>query len=51
MADKKPSEIARINQEYITDFFTLLTFIIQEGEAEQEEEKFQQQLRDAKRRR
>lgn len=49
MADKKPSEIAKINQEYITDFFTLLTFIIQEGEADEEERKFQEQMRKAKR--
>ena len=49
MADKKPSEIAKINQEYITDFFTLLTYIIQANEAESEEDKFQENLRKAKR--
>ena len=41
-------KIAEINQTYLTDFLTLLTYLIQKGEAEDEEDRYQEQLRKAK---
>ena len=51
MADNKITKVAEVNGQYLTDFLVFLTYLIQKGEMEEEEEKFQQSLRDAKRRR
>lgn len=48
MADGSIEKIAEINQQYITDFFTYLTYLIQKGEADEEEDKFQENIRKAK---
>ena len=49
MANKEPEKIAKIKQDYLTDTLTLLTYLIQEAEAEEKEQKFQQTIKDAKR--
>lgn len=48
LADSKIEKVAEINQQYLTDFLTFLTFLIQKGEADEEEDKFQETLRKAK---
>jgi hypothetical protein len=49
LADSKIEKVAQINQQYLTDFLTFLTYLIQKGEADDEEEKFQDNIRKAKR--
>ena len=49
MADEKIDKIAEVNQQYITDFLTFLTYLIQKGEMQEIEDKYQEQLRKAKR--
>ena len=49
MADEKIEKVAQVKQEYLTDTLTFLTYLIQKGEMEEEEDQFQQTLRDAKR--
>ena len=49
MAGEKIDKINQTKQEYLTDFLTLLSYLIQKGEMEENEEKFQQQMRKAKR--
>ena len=48
MADSQVQKVAEINQQYLTDFLTFLTYLIQKGEADEEEERFQDQMRKAK---
>lgn len=48
MANSKIEKVAEINQQYLSDFLTFLTYLIQKGEMEEEEEKFQETLRKAK---
>ena len=48
MADSQITQIAEINQMYLTDVFTYLTYLIQKGDAEADEEDFQETLRKAK---
>lgn len=48
MADEKIEKVAEIKQEYLTDTFLLLTYLIQKGEMEEEEDQFQETLRKAK---
>lgn len=48
MADEKIEKIAQVNQIYLTDAFTYLTYLIQKGDMEQTEEEFQDNLRKAK---
>lgn len=50
MANESFAETFKINQSYARDFLYYLTFCIQKSEMEEIEEKFQQTLRDAKRR-
>lgn len=49
LADSKIEKIAEVQQTYLTDFLTLLTYLIQKGESDEEEDRFQEQLRKAKR--
>lgn len=48
MADSQITQIAEINQMYLTDVFTYLTYLIQKGDMEQTEDEFQENLRKAK---
>jgi hypothetical protein len=49
MADGSLTETFRINQSYARDFLFYLTYLIQKGEMEEAEDKFQETLRKAKR--
>lgn len=49
IAEKKIEKIEKIYQTYLNDFLQLLTFMIDEQQAEEEEDKFQEQLRKTKR--
>lgn len=49
MAHESLVEVDRIKQTYVTDFLTLLSFLIDKGEMERQEDDFQEQLRKAKR--
>lgn len=51
MADEEITKVAEIYQIHLNDFLTFLTYRIQKGEMEEVEDKFQQTLRDAKRKR
>jgi hypothetical protein len=48
LAHDKIEKVAEINQLYVTDTFTFLTYLIQKGEAEEDEMEFQENLRKAK---
>lgn len=48
MADEKIEKIAEINQQYLNDTLTFLSYLITKQEAEEEEDKFQENLRKAK---
>lgn len=48
MADNSITKVAEVNQQYIQDTLTFLTYLIQKGEMEEVEEKFQETLRKAK---
>ena len=48
MAGEKIDKINQAKQEYLTDFLTLLSYLIQKGEMEENEDKFQQQMKKAK---
>lgn len=50
MANSDITKIAENNQIYLVDFLTFLTFQIKKQSVDEIEEKFQQYLRDAKRR-
>ena len=49
MADGQIGKVAQIKQEYLNDTLTFLTYLIQKSEMEEREDKFQDQLRRAKR--
>ena len=49
MADNSITKVAEINQQYIQDTLVFLTYLIQKGEMEEAEDKFQETLRKAKR--
>jgi hypothetical protein len=49
LADSKIEKIAEINQQYLADVLTLLTFLTLKQEMEEKEDKFQENLRKAKR--
>ena len=51
MANEEITKVAEIYQIHLNDFLTFLTYRIQKGEMEEVEDKFQQTLRDAKRKR
>jgi len=42
MADEKITEVARVKQEYLTDFFFFLTYLIKKQEMEKVEDGWQQ---------
>lgn len=48
-AGENPLEAVKIKQMYLTDFMVWLSYMIEKGEAEEEEDKFQDNLRKAKR--
>lgn len=50
MASGSFGEIDRIKNSYLTDFLFYLTYLIQKGEADEAEDKFQENLRKAKKR-
>jgi hypothetical protein len=49
MADNSITKVDEVNQQYIQDTLTFLTYLIQKGEMEEQEDKFQETLRKAKR--
>ena len=49
MADEKIEKVAQVNQQYLSDFFLFLTYLIQKGEMEDQEDKFQENIRKSKR--
>ena len=51
MADNSLTKVARVKQEYLTDFLTFLTYLIQKGEMEEAEDKWQEARRKAMRHR
>jgi len=48
LADEKITQVAKVNQLYLTDAFTYLTYLIQKGDMEESEDQFQETLRKAK---
>lgn len=48
-AGENPLEAVKIKQMYLTDFMVWLSYMIEKGEAEEEDEKFLENLRKAKR--
>lgn len=49
MANESPSEIAKLKQEYLTDAFLFLTYLIKKQEVDDVEEKWQEARRKAMR--
>lgn len=47
-AGEDPLKAIEIKQMYLTDFMVWLSYMIEKGEAEEEEEKFQDNLRKAR---
>lgn len=50
MADNDITKVARVQQEYLTDSLTFLTYLIKKGEAEEAQDKFDEARRRAKKR-
>ena len=48
MANEEITKVAQVKQEYLTETLTFLTYLIQKGEMEEEEDQFQETLRKAK---
>ena len=48
LAGEKVEKVAQVNQIYLTDGFTFLTYSIQKADMEQTEDEFQENLRKAK---
>lgn len=48
LANEEVTKVAQVKQEYLTDTFLFLTYLIQKGEMEDEEDAFQENLRKAK---
>ena len=48
-AGEDPLKAIEIKQMYLTDYLVWLYYMIDKGEADEEEDKFQEQLRKAKR--
>lgn len=48
-AGEDPLKAIEIKQMYLTDFMVWLSYMFEKGEAEEEEDKFQDNLRKAKR--
>lgn len=49
ICDEKIGKVREVYQEYLSDYFQLLSYLIEKREAEEEEDKFQDNLRKAKR--
>lgn len=47
-AEKKIEKIEKVNATYLSDFLQLLTYVIEEGDMDEQEQKFQDDLRRAK---
>lgn len=45
MADEKIEKIGKVSQIYLTDYFTFLTYLIEKGDADEKEDKYQDNLR------
>lgn len=50
MANKEAKEIEKISSWYLLDFLQLLSYSIEEAEVDEEEDKYQDMLRKAKKR-
>ena len=50
LAGEKLEKVAQVKQEYLTDAFTFLTYLIKKGIMEEKEEKYQQMIRNSKKR-
>ena len=48
IADEKIEKVGEIYQLYLSDYLQYLSYLIDKGEAEREEDKYQEQLRAAK---
>lgn len=48
MADEQITKVAEIKQLYLTDTLMFLTYLIQKQEADEQEDKYQEMLRKAK---
>lgn len=48
-ADEDPLKAIEIKQMYLTDFMVWLSYMIEKGEANEEEDRYQEQVRKAKR--
>lgn len=48
IVEKKIEKVAEVYQYYLADYFQLLSYMIEEAEAEEAEEKYQDMLRKAK---
>ena len=48
IAEKKIEKVEKINASYVNDFFQMLSYIIEEQQADEAEDKFQETLRRAK---
>ena len=48
LAGEEITKIAEVNQIYLSDAFTFLTYLIQKADADEEEDSFQDALRKAK---
>ena len=45
MADEKIEKIGKVSQIYLTDYLTFLSYMIDKGEADEKEDKYQENLR------
>lgn len=50
MADEKIEKVAQVNQQYVNDFLTFVTYLIKKGEMQDQEDEFQDLIAKAKRR-
>lgn len=48
MAGEEITKVAEIKQEYLTDFFTFLTFMLEKQKIDREEDEYQEAIRKAK---
>lgn len=48
MANEEITKVAEIKQEYLTDFFTFLTFMLEKQKIDREEDEYQEAIRKAK---
>lgn len=51
MAEEKIGEVEKIYKIYLSDYMQFLSFLIEKADVDEEEEKFKDQMREAKRHR